>query len=220
MPSSMPHALSMDSFLDVPLSPRSIQEAAQREEEERARFASLGKSPNQRLANLHFIKQCCNETLVSRRPRSAQLQTELRVSTKMASPGGKGTFLSDPSSPPFSGGDPPSAAPLRLNGGAGGGNAKLDLHRPDPIKLEEPTPAPARSELNYGQVLLLGCTGRHLSLAEPIEIAKANWANDYGPIDPDLETIPYSRTYLYNLFKKRDPRFAQLCRSHNIHYAF
>ena len=39
---------------------------------------------------------------------------------------------------------------------------------------------------------------------------------DYGPIDPDLPTIPHSRAYLHHLCKQNEPLFATLASQHNL----
>mmetsp|Transcript_6447 Transcript_6447/g.14052 ORF Transcript_6447/g.14052 Transcript_6447/m.14052 type:complete len:90 (-) Transcript_6447:200-469(-) len=57
--------------------------------------------------------------------------------------------------------------------------------------------------------LLLCTTG-------PVKIKQARYLDDFSPIDPDCETIPYSRSYLHHLFKQHEPLFMTLASQHNL----
>ena len=281
MPSAN-QSMSMDNFLDVPISPRSLAAAAQKENEERAmlvasKYAAAGvkgahpgslplaetaascttaridgdaavlcksnRFPCLGAANLNFVLECTRQDsgadpkdhpdlggtqrkntppLATRRPKSAKIADKLRVQTAFQSPGGSGTFVTDGQSPKL------SLSRNQHSGPRCNYSKKNIIHHPTAavstaaIKLHDglrrSLAPPERGELKYGQLHLLGGVGRHFALAENIDLAKSDWACDFGPIDPDLETIPYSRTYLYGLYKSNSPRFAVLCRNHNMHY--
>jgi len=49
-----------------------------------------------------------------------------------------------------------------------------------------------------------------------IRIKQIKYLKDFGPIDPKLETIPYTRSYLHHLFKQNEPLFATLATTHNL----
>ena len=39
----------------------------------------------------------------------------------------------------------------------------------------------------------------------PLKIKNTSHATDYGPIDPRVQTIGHSRSYLHHLFKQHEP---------------
>eukprot|EP00658_Telonema_sp_P-2_P056637 TRINITY_DN4509_c0_g1_i4.p1 TRINITY_DN4509_c0_g1~~TRINITY_DN4509_c0_g1_i4.p1 ORF type:complete len:328 (-),score=87.22 TRINITY_DN4509_c0_g1_i4:106-1089(-) len=51
-----------------------------------------------------------------------------------------------------------------------------------------------------------------------IRITQKIHLDDFGPIDPKLETIPYSRAYLHHLFKQNEPLFLSLASLHNLYF--
>lgn len=61
----------------------------------------------------------------------------------------------------------------------------------------------------HGNLLISGGTGT-------MRIKASVHADDHGPIDPQLETIKYSRAYLHHLFKQNEPLAASLASLHNI----
>ena len=46
--------------------------------------------------------------------------------------------------------------------------------------------------------------------------SQLKFGDDFGPIDPDCETIPHSRAYLHHLFKQHEPLFMTLASQHNL----
>ena len=59
---------------------------------------------------------------------------------------------------------------------------------------------------------LLLCTGGNLKIQQSKHI------NDYGPIDPQVETIAHSRAYLHHLYKQHEPLYSSLATMHNLIY--
>lgn len=51
-----------------------------------------------------------------------------------------------------------------------------------------------------------------------IRITQRKHLEDFGPIDPNLETIPYTRAYMHHLFKQNEPLFEQLASVHNLYF--
>ena len=52
----------------------------------------------------------------------------------------------------------------------------------------------------------------------PIKIKNTRYLDDFGPIDPQCETIAHSRAYLHHLFKQHEPLFMTLASHHNLIY--
>ena len=44
------------------------------------------------------------------------------------------------------------------------------------------------------------------------------YQGDHTPIDPQMESIPYTRAYLHHLFKQNEPLALTLASLHNIYY--
>jgi len=55
-----------------------------------------------------------------------------------------------------------------------------------------------------------------LSRAGPLKIKQTRFLDDFGPIDPELETIPHSRAYVHHLFKQHEPLYSTLASQHNL----
>ena len=51
-----------------------------------------------------------------------------------------------------------------------------------------------------------------------VHIGQGKYRKDFGPIDPTLETIGYSRAYLHHLYRVHEPLFTMLASQHNLHY--
>lgn len=68
----------------------------------------------------------------------------------------------------------------------------------------------ATRNARHGQLFLCG--------GKTINIHSGKFAKDFGPIDPDFETVPHSRAYIHHLFKAREPLFATLASQHNLFY--
>lgn len=51
-----------------------------------------------------------------------------------------------------------------------------------------------------------------------IRITQKKHLEDFGPLDPNLETIPYSRSYMHHLFKQNEPLFVSLASLHNLYF--
>mmetsp|Transcript_18206 Transcript_18206/g.29040 ORF Transcript_18206/g.29040 Transcript_18206/m.29040 type:complete len:121 (-) Transcript_18206:48-410(-) len=51
-----------------------------------------------------------------------------------------------------------------------------------------------------------------------IHIKLSRFKEDYNRIDPKLETIPYSRSYLHHLLRAKEPLFLTLASLHNMIY--
>ena len=45
-----------------------------------------------------------------------------------------------------------------------------------------------------------------------------NTGDDFGPIDPQCETVVHTRAYLHHLFKQHEPLFMTLASQHNMIY--
>ena len=55
-------------------------------------------------------------------------------------------------------------------------------------------------------------------MSGPVKIKQLKYEADFGPIDPEVETVPHSRAYLHHLFKQHEPLFmtlaSQVIRAH------
>lgn len=51
-----------------------------------------------------------------------------------------------------------------------------------------------------------------------LKIKGTNNARDFGPIDPDVPTVDYTRAYLHHLFKQNEPLALSIASIHNILY--
>eukprot|EP00908_Phaeocystis_cordata_P026998 Transcript_9533.p1 GENE.Transcript_9533~~Transcript_9533.p1 ORF type:complete len:511 (-),score=225.51 Transcript_9533:798-2330(-) len=58
--------------------------------------------------------------------------------------------------------------------------------------------------------------GMLLCTSGAIKIKQGRFAADFGPIDPQCETIAHSRAYLHHLFKQHEPLFMTLASQHNL----
>ena len=58
--------------------------------------------------------------------------------------------------------------------------------------------------------------GNLLTKAGSVKIKALKYATDYGPIDPECETIAHSRSYLHHLYKQHEPLFLTLASQHNL----
>ncbi|KAL1499788.1 hypothetical protein AB1Y20_012474 [Prymnesium parvum] len=58
--------------------------------------------------------------------------------------------------------------------------------------------------------------GLLLSTAGAVKIKQLKYEADFGPIDPECETVPHSRAYLHHLFKQHEPLFMTLASQHNL----
>ena len=58
--------------------------------------------------------------------------------------------------------------------------------------------------------------GLLLTRAGPLKIKQLKFEQDYGPIDPSVETIRHSRSYVHHLFKQHEPLFMTLASQHNL----
>ena len=52
--------------------------------------------------------------------------------------------------------------------------------------------------------------------SQHLKIKQGRYVDDFGPIDPDLQTIPHSRAYLHHLFKQHEPLYMTLASQHNL----
>jgi len=60
--------------------------------------------------------------------------------------------------------------------------------------------------------------GTLLTTDGQLRITQRKHLTDFGPIDPNLKTIPYSRAYLHHLFKQNEPLFLTLASVHNLYF--
>jgi len=60
--------------------------------------------------------------------------------------------------------------------------------------------------------------GTLLTTEGQLRITQRKHLSDFGPIDPGLKTIPYTRSYLHHLFKQNEPLFLTLASVHNLYY--
>jgi queuine tRNA-ribosyltransferase len=60
--------------------------------------------------------------------------------------------------------------------------------------------------------------GNLLTSEGVIRIKNLKYVDDFGPIDPQLETVPYTRAYLHHLIKQNEPLFASLVTEHNLYF--
>jgi len=51
-----------------------------------------------------------------------------------------------------------------------------------------------------------------------IRIKQIKYVDDFSQIDPNLETVPYTRAYLHHLFKQNEPLYATLATMHNLFF--
>ena len=62
--------------------------------------------------------------------------------------------------------------------------------------------------------------GRHGNLfltgGGVLKIAQREHADDFGPVDPQCETVAHSRAYLHHLLKQNEPLFWTLAAQHNL----
>ena len=80
------------------------------------------------------------------------------------------------------------------------------------------TPTPT---LALSLALSLPRIARHGSLltrAGKIHIGQGRYKNDFGPIDPTLDSISHSRAYLHHLYRVHEPLYTMLASQHNLHY--
>lgn len=64
----------------------------------------------------------------------------------------------------------------------------------------------------------LGRHGTLMTRAGTLKIKLEKFADDHRPIDPEMETIPFSRAYLHHLFKQHEPLYTTLGSLHNVLY--
>jgi queuine tRNA-ribosyltransferase len=60
--------------------------------------------------------------------------------------------------------------------------------------------------------------GNLLTSEGVVRIKSLKYVDDFGPIDPNLETVPYTRAYLHHLIKQNEPLFATLATTHNLYF--
>jgi queuine tRNA-ribosyltransferase len=60
--------------------------------------------------------------------------------------------------------------------------------------------------------------GTLLTTQGDVRISATKYQNDHTPIDPQMESIPYTRAYLHHLFKQNEPLALTLASLHNIYY--
>lgn len=60
--------------------------------------------------------------------------------------------------------------------------------------------------------------GTLLSKQGDVKINSGIYLEDFGPIDPEVETIPYSRSYVHHLFKQNEPLAMSLASEHNLRW--
>ena len=58
--------------------------------------------------------------------------------------------------------------------------------------------------------------GELLTSRGPLRITSTAYVEDYGPIDPAVPTIAYSRAYVHHLFKQKEPLAVTLASLHNL----
>ena len=58
--------------------------------------------------------------------------------------------------------------------------------------------------------------GSLLTTEGVLRIKQTAHLDDYRDIDPEVPTIPYSRSYLHHLFKQHEPLFMTLASQHNL----
>lgn len=86
-------------------------------------------------------------------------------------------------------------------------------------------PESAQSVVPMGVDTMDSCNptrvGRHGTLMTSdgtIKIKSGQYAKDFGPIDPNVKTVDYTRAYLHHLFKQNEPIASSIASIHNILY--
>ena len=99
---------------------------------------------------------------------------------------------------------------------------RLPAHKPNHL-LGIADPESAEAVAPHGIDTLDSCNptriARHgmlLCTGGAVKIKQGRYAADFGPIDPQVETVGHSRSYLHHLFKQHEPLFMTLASQHNL----
>lgn len=94
-------------------------------------------------------------------------------------------------------------------------NHLLGIADPDSVRAIIPLGVDTFDSCNPTRVARHGTL---MTTAGSLKVKQSQYASDFGPIDPEVRTVNYSRAYLHHLFKQNEPIALTIASMHNIMY--